>query len=192
MSEQVKPVQNAVASKTVPSSAEKQAQMLSDKSRLDAAQQRAKVIRAEREREEAPRQREANFGGLRTKLGVIGSIPGHHLYWANDENGEIEQLLYEGFDFVQPDEVKMGGSFVADLDLGSRVSRYVGAKADGSPLRAYLLKCPENLWKEMERARLSQADMWDKDMMQRVEHPEQGRYKPSQLSIGIQTNHKEE
>lgn len=133
----------------------------------------------------APRERPKNFGGPRLKLDVIGEIPGYHLYWENDENGQIEQLLHEGFELVTPAEVKMQSHIVADADLSDRVSRYVGQKADGSPLRAFLMKCHDDLWKERESYRYQDADAKDRQIREGTVQHGEGRYKPKGADIKL-------
>lgn len=151
------------------------------------------VVRRESQRKAASRERTKNFGGPRMKMAVFGDIPGHHLYWENDDEGAIEQLLYEGFEFVHPDEVGMQSAtmskkaVVSDTDIANRVSRYVGTKADGSPLRAFLLKCPEELWKERESHRYEEADSRDAAIRAgRVQDPA-GMYKPKGVNIEVDT-----
>lgn len=146
------------------------------------------VARRQSDRPEAKRERPANFGGPRLKLSVIGEIPGYHLYWENDENGAIEQLLYEGFSFVEPKEVRMQSHIVADADVADRVSRYVGQKADGSPLRAYLMKCPDEIWAERESSRLAQADAWDTAIRTGQQAKGEGMRKLDNHSINLSTN----
>ena len=146
------------------------------------------VTRRESDRTEAPRERPKNFGGPRLKLSVIGEVPGFHLYWENDEDGAIEQLLYEGFEFVDPKEVHMQSHIVADADVANRISRYVGRKADGSPLRAFLLKCPDEIWAEREQDRHSQANAWDQAISAGAVQPDSGRYRPKGTGISLDTN----
>lgn len=129
------------------------------------------------------------------KLSVPRQIEGYHLYWANDQDGEIEQLLYEGFDFVQPEEVallapeeKRNSNIVADGDLGQRISRYVGSKADGSPLRAFLLKCPNDIWADREGERYDAADNWDSAVKAgQAGERDPSRYIPKNLGISVDT-----
>jgi hypothetical protein len=131
------------------------------------------------------------MGGMRLKLSVNGSIEGFHLYWENDDDGAIETLLYAGFEFVAPTEVQMESAIVQDSDLGNRISRYVGKKSDGSPLRAYLLKCPEEIWSEREHARYEQADQWDSAIKAgKIQHSE-GRYIPKGVNINLDTQFKQ-
>lgn len=147
---------------------------------------------AQQKRKEAPRARPANLGGPRLKMSVIGEIPGFHLYWENDQEGAIEQLLYEGFEFVTPEEVRMQSHIVADADVTHRVSRYVGTKADGSPLRAFLLKCTDEIWAEREAFRYEQADQWDGAIRQgKVQH-DSGRYIPKGVNIDLDTKFRKE
>lgn len=149
------------------------------------------VTRHEGERVEAPRVRGTGFGGPRLKMAVQGTIPGHHLYWANDDEGALEQLLYEGFSYVTQKEVSLSSNIVPDQDLTTRVSRYVGTKADGSPMRAFLLKCPEDIWQERESERYSQADAWDSAIRAGKVQPDSGRYTPKGVRITNDTEFKQ-
>ena len=183
-----KPAVGAMQAKETPATASSN----SDRSRLDAAAAAGAAIRRESDRKASPRKRDENLGGLRLKMAVAGEIPGYHLYWENDEDGAIEQLLYEGFEFVEPAEVRMQSAFVADADLGNRVSRYVGKKADGAPLRAYLLKCQDDLWAEREKNRYRQADAWDSAIREGKIQNGDGRYKPKGASIDLDTQYRKE
>lgn len=148
----------------------------------------APAIRNTSQRKDAPREREQRFGGPRLKLSVLGTIPGYHLYWENDDEGAIETLLYEGFEFVNPSEVKMQSHVVMDTDVSDRLSRYVGKKADGTPLRAFLLKCSDEHWQERELYRYEQADEWESDIKRRVNEPEKGRYNPKGVNNELDTH----
>lgn len=138
----------------------------------------ARVARTNSEREVAPRERTNTLGGLeaRLKLAVRGEIDGHVLYWENDQNGAIEELLYEGFEFVKPSEIALTSHVVKDADLIDRVSRFVGRQEDGTPLRAFLMKCPEEIWDERTQRREAQADDWDEAIYRQFTTPERGRY----------------
>lgn len=153
------------------------------------------VVRRESQRKgkEAPRERAKTFGGPKLKMAVREEIPGYHLYWENDDEGAIEQLLYEGFEFVHKHEVGMTSAtmsksaIVADQDVTDRVSRFVGKKEDGAPMRAYLLKCPDELWAEREQHRYDAADERDAAIRAgRVQSPE-GMYKPKGVEQMIDT-----
>lgn len=157
------------------------------------AAQRAAAVAAPRtqaQRTATPRDRERNFGGPRLKLSVPQLVEGFHLYWENDDDGAIEQLLYEGFEFVKPAEVRMAvQTVVADTDLTDRVSKFVGKKADGSPLRAYLLKCPNTVWEDREAHRYQQADDWEDSIYQNQAAPGSGRYIPDGYATEIDPNY---
>lgn len=165
--------------------ASKFAQQVQAQSRNTAARKGS-----DRDTRTEPRERSTTFGGPRLKLSVIGRIDGYHLYWANDQEGEIETLLYEGFEFVEPHEVRMQSHIVADADLAERVSRYVGAKADGSPLRAYLMKCTDEHWRDREDERYRQANAWEESIMKGRDAP--GTYKPKSVQTEIDTKFKKE
>lgn len=158
-----------------------------DIGRLAGARKHGQVVRRESDREGAQRSRPDQFGGMRLQMSVNGELPGYHLYWENDENGAIEQLLAEGFDFVTQTELntRKANAVVEDLDISSVVSRFVkGQKVDGSPLRAYLMKCPDDIWREREQARYDQADAWDADIRQKAANPEDGLRR---LGPGLET-----
>lgn len=154
--------------------------------------QAALATRRDSQRPAATRERGKNFGGPRLKLSVIGEIPGYHLYWENDDEGAIEQLLYSGFDFVEPSEVGMTRHIVSDADTANRVSRYVGVKSDGSPMRAYLMKCTDELWAEHRADRHAQADTWDASIRQGQVGPDSGRYRPKGADISLDTQFRKE
>lgn len=153
-----------------------------------AARQRDMAAR-ELRKESTERERPEDLGGLQLKLAVVGEVPGHHMYWENDEDGKIEQLLYDGFDFVSTGEVRRGSDLVADLDVTDRISRYVGRRNDGSPLRAYLMKCPDEIWKQRQARGQYQADTWDEEIRKGRMAP-QGptQYTPKGVSSSLKTN----
>lgn len=127
-------------------------------------------------RKEGSRERASDLGGLRLQMHVDGHIEGYHLYWANDDNGEVEQLLQEDFDFVMQDELysHSASTVVEDIDISSVMSRFVkGTRTDGGALRAFLLKTPEENWAAREQQRYDAADKWDREIKKQAE-PEAG------------------
>jgi hypothetical protein len=162
--------------------------------RFALAKQRRVAAIAQRDSERntkgAQRERAPDLGGHRLKLAVSGSIDGHHLYWENDEDGKIEDLLFQGFDFVAPGEVNRASDLVADMDLANRISRYVGRREDGSPLRAYLLKCPNEIWNARKAADQQQANEWDEQIRSGRMKPQDGQYTPKGVSSYLETNAK--
>lgn len=138
------------------------------------------------------RERTPDLGGPALKLAVVGEIPGYHMYWENDEDGKIEDLIYQGFDFVARDEVRRGSDLVADMDLSDRISRYVGRREDGSPLRAYLMKCPNQLWDERQERQQRQVNDWDEQIRngRMKAKADEGQYQPKGYESRLQTNSK--
>lgn len=93
------------------------------------------------------------FGGFQKKLDVLGTIPGYQLYWINDDGSRIPSCLQAGYQFVLQDEIGMeAGVLTNNRDLGDRVSRPVGSKADGSTMHAYLMKLPNEFVEQDARA----------------------------------------
>lgn len=168
---------------------------MEDSATADRFDKVAKAARAHREqlREsgETARTRPEDLGGARMKLSVAGTIPGYHLYWENDQHGAIETLLYAGFEFVTPEEVRASSAFVSDAELGFRISRFVGTNEEGKPMRAYLLKCTDEIWAAREKARYAQADEWDSSIRNGSLKGD-GRYQPKGTSVDIDTSFRKE
>lgn len=156
------------------------------------AEMKSEVLRTPTQRitREQARERNSGTGGLRLKLAVAGEVPGHHLFWANDQDNEIETLLYEGFEFVLPSEVRMGSWIVEDKDIAGKISKYVGTKEDGTPLRAYLLKCPDDIWEDRQANAQNQADEWDRGILAGTVGGVDGRYNPKGTSRSIKNSAK--
>lgn len=147
-----------------------------DTNRLLTARRHGRSLREAREDGTAPRERENDLGGLTLQLNVRGEIPGHKLSWVNDEDGGIENRLELGYDFVTQDELNAKqAKIVPDEDIGNVISRFVkGTRSDGQALRAYLLKCPDDLWADLESRRYRAADKWDADIRRQAEDPAKG------------------
>ena len=147
-----------------------------DSDRLLAARRQARSLREQRKEGTEARERENDLGGLVLQLDVKGEIPGYKLFWENDENGMIESRLMAGFDFVTQDELyAKQAKIVPDEEISSVISRFVkGTRNDGQALRAYLLKCPDDIWAQIERQRHEAADKWDREIRRQAEEPERG------------------
>src|SRR3546814_3125814 len=86
------------------------------------------------------RRRRASVGGHALKL----SAPvrkGYTRRWFNDHDNRIADAHELGYDHVTE-------AGVQSSDPGSRISRLVGTKANGEPLRAYLMETPDELYAE--------------------------------------------
>lgn len=58
----------------------------------------------------------------------------------DDDAGRIQRAIAGGYEFVK-DPLKLGsGTQDANTDIGNAVSRVVGTKADGKPLRGYVMR----------------------------------------------------
>lgn len=140
----------------------------------------ATIVRSESDRVEAPRERAASFGGMQLQLSVVNSeIEGFKLCWINDDGGGLEKRYSQGWDFVTPDEAgadrKIRTLVVENKDVSDRISRYAGSQRDGSPMKAYLMKCPIELWDQIEAAKAAQADYWDESIYREERSIERGR-----------------
>ena len=89
---------------------------------------------------------------------------GYHLHWLNDDGNRIPQAKAGGYSFVEQGETLVntqdlaGETVGVGTDLGTRVSVWVGKKEDGSPLRAYLMKIPNELYQEDQDALATRVD----------------------------------
>lgn len=146
------------------------------------------ATRNDSQRPAAPRSRRSNLGGAQLKLEVFNAnIPGHHLFWENDVDARIERLLGEGFEFVTPEEVgmaRMSNRVVADSDLSDRVSKYVGTTDDQKPMRAFLLKCPNDIWEDIQYCIADLTDARDRDILDAANRSDD-RYQPKGFDTKI-------
>ena len=151
----------------------------------EVGRKRAEAAAATRntsEREEKPRsRRNPGLGGAQLKLEIgKAGIPGFHLYWENDIDARLERLLGAGFEFASKEEVGMASlqqRVVADSEIDSRVSKYVGTSEDGKAMRAYLMKCPEDLWEDIQHCINDVADSRDRDILESANRGGE-RYQP--------------
>lgn len=115
----------------------------------------------------------------RTKL-TTPEIPGFHSHWINDHPGRIMQAMQAGYTFVSKEEAlitmpDLGGSALGEgTDLGDRVSLVVGQQEGGSALRAYLMKLPNHLYREDQKAHDQRVDSLHDAMMTGAQDGPQG------------------
>jgi hypothetical protein len=86
------------------------------------------------------RRRRASVGGFSLKLGAK-TRPGFTRRWFNDDGNRIADAHDLGYDHVTEEGI-------TSSDPSSRISRLVGTKANGEPLRAYLMETPDELFAE--------------------------------------------
>ncbi len=72
--------------------------------------------------------------------------PGFHRHWINDTAGSLEEMLDNGYTFVEDDNAT-----IEDDDLGNRKSLQVSK--NGPPVRAYLMEIPLDQYEEDQRAK---------------------------------------
>lgn len=110
------------------------------------------------------RTRRGAFNGTEAKMKVERSIPGYHMHWLNDYAGRIQQAVQGGYEFVTADEVgSMVNSNITDRnnDLGEKVRMLVGHNEEGGPLYAYLMKIPDEFWREDQQKIQDRNDQID-------------------------------
>ena len=172
----------------IPASLESAARGLEDRARLRQEAATA-AARRDSDRPAATRRRRSNLGGATLKLEVFGSISGYHLYWENDDGHRLELLLAEGFEFVKPSEVGMERTstrIVSDDDVTDRVSKYVGTTEEGKPMRAYLMKCPLDIWEEIQESIHDVTAARDRDILD-SHNRDDNRYQPKGYKSKIET-----
>jgi len=91
----------------------------------------------------------------------VPEIPGFHLHWMLGTPSRIAQAKKAGYDFVDPEEVDVVNTGLADdlsksgnTDMGSRVSLVAGGTTgdDGQEQRLYLMKIPQEFWEADQAA----------------------------------------
>jgi len=81
------------------------------------------------------RRRRGSVGGHALKLGGVPERKGFVRRWVNDDANRLAEVEELAYTFVEDPRVQSS-------DTGSRISRLVGTKATGEPLRAYLMETP--------------------------------------------------
>lgn len=113
------------------------------------------------------KSRRIAFDGFTKKLEVFfpeGSTlqETHYLRWFNDDGVRITKALQAGYEFVSSKEVAMGEMVIPlNEDLGDRVSRVVGTKADGKPMFCFLMKLPNEYRQQDEARQAAEVDSID-------------------------------
>ena len=93
----------------------------------------------------------------------VPEITGYVMHWFADRPGRISRALQAGYEFVDPDEVRINNFGVAaDLsqggssDLGTRISVHGGVAENGSSERLYLMKIKKE-WYDKDMALREEA-----------------------------------
>lgn len=99
------------------------------------------------------RRRRSTSGTNALKLSAP-TRKGYTRRWVNDDGNRIAEADELAYDFVHE-------AGITSSDPGTRISRLVGTKANGEPLRAYLMETPDELYAEgvaEKEARARQTD----------------------------------
>lgn len=129
----------------------------------------------------AARTERVPLGVPRTKL----SAPKRHGYqrrWVNDDGkGRLQNAKAGGYTFVEDPDLRVGEDDGASKS-DSRVSRIVGRRDDGKPLRAFLMEIPSELFKQDQASKQAALDEMDRAIRKgRVRSDgEEHRYVPEQ------------
>ena len=102
------------------------------------------------------RRKRVPFSTNRRRLALEKQLPGFVTRWFNDQDDRLQRAEDAGYQYVRRDEVgQIGDKDVANgnTDLNSRVSRVVGRTAQSVPIRAYLMKIREELYKDDQAAK---------------------------------------
>lgn len=114
----------------------------------------------------APVRRRQPLNGRAQKLEVFGTIPGFHMYIAKDEGARISLMKQAGYELVQATELEGFGAQAYNTDPGGHVRFVLGTKGSGEPLYGFLMKIPEQFWKE-DQAALEKANLDIDDQIRR-------------------------
>ena len=138
-----------------------------------------------RSKQEDTRKERIPLGRMRRKLAIPdGLIPKNKIArWINDHPGRLQAALEGGYQFMDDPLAKVGeGSENQRDSLDMKISRIVGTRDDGSPLKAYLMVINKSLYdadrKEKDK-HLDEIDAAIKGGNVEGQVGQDGRYIPS-------------
>lgn len=108
---------------------------------------------------EAPRRR-PNLLTVPSRRLEGPSIPGFHLAWINDDGRNLQLALESGYMFVREatEKPEPTNRSKRGADMNQWISRYVGTRESGEPMRAFLMALPEELWQDALRESDARSD----------------------------------
>lgn len=122
----------------------------------EAVQMNASKDKVDRKQlEEEFRNKRRKFGDRKTK-GSVPEIPGYYVRWVNDDEKRkpetLSELIERGYQFVNRNHTPIGVGIDLNTtsDVGELVSKVVGTKENGQPMRAYLVAI-RNDWRQEDR-----------------------------------------
>ena len=89
--------------------------------------------------------------GFRSKMSVPDSVkePGFEHRWVNDDKNNIPEKLDRGWEYVPKNDKQIGDDISGgNRSTGNNIGIYVGKKADGQPMFAYLMRIYTELYEE--------------------------------------------
>lgn len=105
-------------------------------------------------REDVGRRQRVPLGGHRQKL-QAKQHAGFHRRWFNDVDTRLLDAKGAGYDYVRDEKAK------GEDGTDSRLSRVVGVKEDGSPMRAFLMEIRQDWYDEDQAAKQKLIDETD-------------------------------
>lgn len=135
------------------------------------------------------------LGVARRKLSLNAQFDGHKCRWINDSGDRVLQARQGGYEHVTKEELEAKGVAIGDestvgSDLGSLVSKVVGTKEDGSPLRAYLMKIRKEWYEEDQDEKQKSVDEVDRALREGAQYRKDigdSAYKRDEHSIRVNT-----
>lgn len=117
--------------------------------------------------------------GKRNKITVTGTEAGFHYCWVNEDN--VERFLEDGYTFVEHD-VKVGDKAInSDSRIGGKVS-----KAMGNSVTAFLMRCTEEIHKEICDMLNQEVDNTEQTMKGSLNNSKDGSYGEVKMGRGLE------
>jgi len=121
------------------------------------------------------------LGTMRSKLDVSGyDIPKNKVpRWINDHPGRLLAAQEGSYQFVEDPNVVVGEEPLSGRDnLETKVSRVVGKKEDGTPLKAYLMVIDKDIYDEDQREKQKIND----EIMSQID---KGKFASSETGVDV-------
>lgn len=128
------------------------------------------------------REHRVPLGAPRLKL-KVEEDPSVVRRWVNDKDSRIDYAVEGGYRHVmRMDDIGVPDVNPGNTDLGSRTSKVVGTKDDGTPLRAYLMEIPREQYEEDQSEKESRIKETERSILSgNIDgQASDGRYIPSQ------------
>lgn len=123
-----------------------------------------------RGRDKADRQERIPFGVPRRQLNV-NARDGYVGRWFNDVDDRLQRARAAGYELRDDPNLKAGDTNVVDnTGLGSALSKNVGTKKDGTPMTAYYMELPKELYDADQKAKQEQIQLTE-DAIRNVGDP---------------------